>query len=100
MREIVSFDVGRYVECDSCGMDLTDDPRSGGLIFSGHGYGPCCAEAAEERIRTYGEEEYIQGRCTPGMSYADWVRTIRAQSPQGSRVTIYSGLPWDEDDDG
>lgn len=94
MREIASYDVGRYVECDFCGTDLTEDTRTGGFVFSGKGAGPCCAERVMHTVQQYGEEQFVQGRCTPGMSYADWIRELRAQTPGGNRVTIYEGLPW------
>jgi hypothetical protein len=89
MPEVARFDIGRYVECDACGADLTDDTRTGGFIFSGHGYGPCCAERGMKCIKGYGEERYIQGTCTPGMAYADWIRAIRAQIPHGNEVRVF-----------
>lgn len=91
MEEILRFDVGRYVECDLCGEVLTDDPRTGGYIFSGKGVGPCCADRFAATIERYGEERYIQGRCTPGMAYAAWIRELRVQTPGGNEVRIYSG---------
>ncbi len=90
---IGSYDVGRYVECDMCGADLTEDTRTGGFIFSGKGTGPCCAVRVMASIRGYGEEEYIQGTCTPGMAFADWIRKIRSQVPGGSTVRIYGSKP-------
>jgi hypothetical protein len=93
MTEIASFDVGRHVECDSCGEVLTDDTRTGGYIFSGKGVGPCCAERVMATIERHNEQEYIQGRCTPGMAFADWIRQVRASTPGGNRVTIYNGIP-------
>jgi hypothetical protein len=93
MTEIASFDVGRYVVCDTCGEVLTDDTRTGGYIFSGKGVGPCCAERLMATIERFNEQEHIQGRCTPGMAFADWIREIRAQVPNGNRVIIYNGIP-------
>ncbi len=89
MPEVASFDLGRYVCCDACDADLTDDTRTGGFIFSGKGYGPCCAERGMASIRRYGEEQYIQGTCTPGMAFADWIRAVRAQMPHGNEVRIF-----------
>lgn len=93
LTQIGSFDVGRFVECDACGGDLTDDTRTGGFIFTNHAYGPCCAERMLASIKGYGEEKYIRGTCTPGMAFADWIRQVRAQSPQGSEVRIYGSEP-------
>jgi hypothetical protein len=92
MSEIASFDIGPYVECDMCGEVLTDDPRSGGYIWTGKGVGPCCAERVMVTIERYGEQEYIQGRCPDGMSFADWVRQVRAQTPGGSTVRVFRGF--------
>lgn len=89
LTEISSFDVGRYVECDGCGADLTDDTRTGGFIFTSKGYGPCCADRVMASVRGYGEEEYIRGTCPAGVAFADWIRDIRAQVPRGNEIRIY-----------
>jgi len=86
-----SFDIGRYVECDMCGTDLTDDTRTGGFMFGTYAYGPCCAGRMMRSIRGYGEENHITGRCPPGMAFADWIRELRAQAPHGNRV--WTGTP-------
>lgn len=93
LTEIFSHDIGRYVECDACGANLTEDTRTGGFIFSGKGYGPCCAERGMRSIIGYGEQKYIQGTCTPGMAFADWIRAIRAQLPHGNEVRIFGSQP-------
>lgn len=97
---IGEYDVGRHVECDACGTDLTDDTRTGGFIHSGSTAGPCCAKRVMASIKRYGEEWSIQGVCTPGVAFADWIRQLRAQAPQGSKVRIYDGLPDDLIDGG
>src|ERR1041385_3894514 len=71
------IDVGRTVICDGCGDDMTNDPRSGGFLFTSHAYGPCCADGMLESIRHYQEERFIRAWCPPGQSYADWVRDLR-----------------------
>ncbi len=88
-----SYDVGRCVECDSCGADLTDDTRTGGFMFSSSVYGHCCAEKQLASIRGYGEEHFIRGWCTPGMAFADWIREIRNQVPGGNTVRVYGSKP-------
>lgn len=93
MTLIGAFDVGRHVECDTCGQNLTDDPRSGGFIFSNKGVGPCCAERVMASVERYGEQRYLDGTCPPGTSFADWIRLRRAQTPGGNQVQIFSGLP-------
>jgi len=71
------IDIGRMVLCDICDADLTDDPRSGGYIFAGSGYGPCCAAKSLETIRRFDEESHITARCPAGVSFADWIRDLR-----------------------
>jgi hypothetical protein len=93
LTEIASFDIGRYVECDGCGADLTDDARTGGFVLQSSAYGPCCAGRVMASVRTYGEEQYIRGECTPGMAFADWIREFRAQRPRGNEIRIYGSKP-------
>jgi hypothetical protein len=80
-----SVPVGPLVLCDIDSTDLTSDPRSGGFIFSSYGIGPCCAERFLETARANHEEHLIQSRCPEGMSYADWIRSIR---PAGAAVSV------------
>jgi hypothetical protein len=69
--------LGGTVLCDHDDTDLSTDPRSGGFLFGSYGIGPCCAERYEARVREYGEEWNIRGRCPEGVSFADWVRGMR-----------------------
>ena len=85
------FDLGRLVVCDACDADLTDDPRTGGLLFGSYAYGPCCEEKQLASIRSYNEESHITGLCPPWMSFADWIRGIRAARPGGNEIRIYGG---------
>ena len=38
---------------------------------------PVCAARMLPRIKAYGEEKHIRAYCLAGMSFADWVRSIR-----------------------
>ena len=82
------IDLGRTVLCDVCNSDLTDDPRSGGFLFTDHADGPCCAEAGLASIRRYGEERFIRAWCPPYMSFGDWIRQVRGGN---NTITISSG---------
>lgn len=73
----IQVDPGDMVLCDFCARDWTDDPTSGGFIFSGHAVCPACAPKELEKIKGYGEESEIQGFCPPDMSFADWIRSTR-----------------------
>lgn len=81
--------VGATVLCDIDDTDLTADPRSGGFMFGTYGVGPCCAGEYEAKVRGYGEEHFIRARCPAGMSFADWIRSMR---PADAAITI-EGLP-------
>lgn len=75
--EVIHIDTGRSVICDYCGDDYTDRADSGGMMFGTHATCPKCAEKMKPDIIRFGEEHYIRGRCPEGVSFADWVRSIR-----------------------
>lgn len=66
--------VGKVVCCDICNEDSSE---SGGFLFSGYAYCPTCAKTSIDRIRDYGEEQYITEYCPPGLSFHDWVIKLR-----------------------
>lgn len=84
--------LGQLVLCDIDDTDLTDDSRSGGFLFGSYGVGPCCAERYLASIKGYGEEHFIRAWCPPGLSFADWVRQIRAKTGSNA-ITITPGMP-------
>jgi hypothetical protein len=73
----IQIDPGDTVLCDFCNADWTDRPESGGFVFSGSAVCPTCAPVQLKKIKGYGEEDAIQGYCPSGMSFADWVRSMR-----------------------
>jgi hypothetical protein len=83
-----SFPVGRHVECDACGFDLTEDERAGGYLFGSKGYGPCCAAERLKQILAYGEEHFIQAYAPEDRAFADWIRDMRGPD---AAVRIYGG---------
>jgi hypothetical protein len=85
-----TIEVGRTVICDRCDTDLTGDPRSGGFLFAGYAYGPCCAVDGLASIRRYNEENHITAWCPAGLSFADWVRGLRGSN---NRITVHPGHP-------
>jgi len=82
------IDVGRLVLCDLCNADWTDRKESGGFLFVSKGVCPTCAPGFEAEVKSCGEEEFIRGRCIPGMSFADWVRELRGGD---NSIVIRSG---------
>jgi len=83
------IELGRNVFCDRCSTDMTDDPRSGGYLFGTYAYGPCCADEELLTIRRYREEDQIRARCPEGVSFGDWVRSLRGDHNQ---ITVSGGL--------
>ena len=82
--------VGRTVLCDIDDTDPTDDPRCGGYLFGSYGVGPCCAERHEATVQGYGEEWNIRARCPEGVSFADWIRSVRGPD---AAIKITPGAP-------
>jgi hypothetical protein len=79
--------VGRTVICDLCDADWTDRTEPGGVIFESKAVCPDCMPRFEKSVAKYKGERFIRGRCTPGMSFADWVRELRGPDA-AIKVTI------------
>ncbi len=71
------IDIGSTVICDFCGSDLTDSKASGGLLFQRKAACPTCAPGIEASARKHNETNFIQSRCPPGMSFAEWCLKLR-----------------------
>lgn len=68
---------GNLVFCDGCGEDFTDSPAKGGILFQSKALCPACAPKWERDAKRFGEDQFIRARCPEGLSFADWVRTLR-----------------------
>lgn len=68
--------LGATVFCDYCCEDFTNRNDTGGILFQSKAICPICAPAALKRIKGYGEERFIRGRCPEGMSFRDWVLSL------------------------
>jgi hypothetical protein len=88
MHEVKRIDFGRFVCCDICDTNFTDDSRSGGYLFTGKAVGPCCAEPFLKTVIQHKEVHMIRGYCPPDMSFADWIRQMNG--PEGNILTIWS----------
>lgn len=73
----VKLEPGRLVFCDDCGEDFTDRCDQGGILFQSKALCPKCAPKWERDAREFDEEHLIRGHCPAGMSFADWVRSLR-----------------------
>lgn len=91
--------VGRWVACDNCVADMTEDPRTGGYLFGSYAVGPCCMERHLASVRQHREEWNIRARCPEGTSFADWVRGLRGPdaairvTPGTSAIRTMGGDP-------
>lgn len=77
----IVLDPGNTVLCDYCNRDYTDSAEQGGFLFGSKAICPKCAPDAEASIRRYKEEGFIRGFCPKGVSFADWVRSLREPKP-------------------
>ena len=82
-----TINIGSVVLCDWCNKEWTNNPISGGFIFSGYATCPECAESKIEGIRKYDEEEYITDRCPEDKSFADWIRDDIRNGEDGKIIT-------------
>ena len=71
------IEVGTKVNCDVCNEEYDNKPDSGGFLFGSNAYCPKCAEQYLPSIQKEGEENMITARCPEGMSFYDWVLSLR-----------------------
>jgi hypothetical protein len=74
---VETIDVGDRVICDACGEEWTDRVDSGGILFQSKAICPDCSPQWEADAVKHNEEKFIRIRCPKGMSFAEWVRSIR-----------------------
>ena len=75
--EVIYIDAGNKVICDYCNKDYSNSDKEGGILFQSKAICPDCVSKALERIKGYGEEKFIRGYCPEGVSFKDWVLSIR-----------------------
>ncbi len=76
--KVISLDMGKTVICDwSCAKDWTDREESGGLLFQSKAVCPECMPKLLEGVKKHGEEKFIREYCPKGVSFANWVRSMR-----------------------
>ena len=71
------IDCGEQVICDICDSDYSNSDERGGFLFSSYAYCPKCAKEGLERIKEYGETQYIKAYCPDSMSFKDFILDIR-----------------------
>lgn len=71
--------IGDHVLCDICNEEYpVENKTSGGFLFGGKAYCPKCAsQETLDRIKRFGEFQYITGWCPKSMSFHDWVMLLR-----------------------
>lgn len=65
------------VICDICDEDYTNSDISGGFLLLSKGVCPKCEPRLRASVKKYNEEWSIKGECPSGVSFADWIRSIR-----------------------
>ena len=74
---VITVNPGNHVLCDFCNEDFTNSDESGGLLFGSKAVCPKCAPGSEASAAKYNELSHIKARCPEGVTFADWVRTLR-----------------------
>lgn len=74
---VINVDVGDNVLCDFCNTDYTTSRESGGFMFGSSAICPGCAENTLKTIKKCQELGSIKSFCPDGMSFADYIRSIR-----------------------
>lgn len=85
---IEEHDIGEEVACDFCGDDYTNSTAHGGFLFQSKAVCPKCAPEHLISVRSNGEERFIRGFCPPGMSFKDWVLSLRNGDNRIRIVTV------------
>ena len=85
----VSYDVGRFVECDGCTVNYTESDAQGGVIFGSRAMCGACAPGIEANAKQFGESQDIKARAGAGQTFADFVRAYRNAHGSNS-ITITS----------
>ncbi len=70
-------EIGESVVCDFCDADYSKRDESGGLLFQSKAACPVCAPGIEASAKKYGEERFIKSRCPAGISFREWVLSLR-----------------------
>ena len=78
--EHFELDAGTTVLCDFCNKDYSDSDVSGGLLFQSKAACPSCESRMLESAKKYNEERFIKGYCPEGLSFKDWILSIRISS--------------------
>lgn len=63
--------------CDLCGKDYTDSEAKGGLLIGSKAVCSECEKEFRKKIERNGEQSYIRGECPEGMSFREWVLSLR-----------------------
>ena len=74
---VINLDVGDDVLCDHCGRDYSDSEECGGILFETRAICPKCEDEWIASAKRFGETSCIKAKCPEGVTFADWVRSIR-----------------------
>lgn len=78
-KETIIHLSGSSVCCDFCNAEfgVAQQKESGGFLFGSYAVCPRCAPASLADIAQHGETERIKARCPEGVSFRDWVLSLR-----------------------
>jgi len=74
---IVHIIADDIVLCDFCGEDYSNSDKEGGILFGSKATCPNCVIKMMPKIIEYNEEHYIRAECPEGVSFKDWVLSLR-----------------------
>jgi hypothetical protein len=82
------LDIGNNVICDQCGEDYTTRDDKGGILFGSKALCPECTSRMMKDIEEFNEHSYIKARCPDGVTFREWVLSLRGGN---NTVTFYTG---------
>lgn len=85
---IIRTDFGNRVICDLCGDDYTNRTEQGGILFQSKAFCPTCAVEELPKIKAYEETHLIRGTCPAGVSFRDWVLSLRNGNNTVTQTTV------------
>ena len=73
----IVIDGGDVVLCDFCNSDFTHSEATGGFLFQSKAVCPDCEVKMLGNIKKYDEEKYIRATCPEGMTFYNWIMSLR-----------------------
>lgn len=78
--DVIEYDLGDKVICDTCGTDFTLRTDAGGFIFESKGICPDCAPRFLKTVKLYEEEHFIKCMALPTVPFRDFILWYRGDN--------------------